>query len=239
MPSPKKAILIDAMFTIFVPKDGLDRYEIKKRLIKKLLGQDVDVEKLKIVYAQKRAYWEQILPAHHSDKWAIIDREIIRELVPDVSLEDAIRAGQEIAIEFLSNPDFYEVLDSTRYFLEKAKSRGFRMIIASNQDRDKLNLLVLQFGLQNLISSIYASTEIRAEKPDPAFFYEILRRENLQPYECVMIGNNPQNDAEAAENAGMTGVLYDRHKQYPFRPQNRVVEELDEIWNLDLFQNVP
>lgn len=234
--TPRRAILIDAMFTIFVPKSGLDRYEIKKRLIKKFLGRDVDVEKLKIVYAQKRAYWENILPAHHSDKWAIIDREIIRELLPDISIEDAMSASKEIAVEFLSNPDFYVVLDTTRHFLVKAKSRDIRVIIASNQDKEKLNALISQFGLQNLISSVYASTEIKTEKPDPGFFYEILRRENLQPYECVMIGNNPQNDAEAAENVGMTGILYDRHDQYPFWAPNRIVKELNEVWNLDLFQ---
>lgn len=235
MLSPKRGILIDAMFTIFVPQDGLDRYEIKKRLIKKPLGRDVDIEMLKSVYAQKRAYWENILPARHGDKWAIIDREIIRELLPNLPLEDAEKAGKAIAIEFLTNPDFYVVLDTTRNFLEQAKMRGIRVIIASNQDKEKLNALVTQFGLQNLISSVYASTEIKTEKPDPGFFYEILRRESLQPYECVMLGNNPQNDAQAAENVGMTGILYDRHDQYPFWSSNRVVKELDEIWKLDLF----
>jgi len=233
--TPRRAILIDAMFTIFVPQDGLDRYEIKKRLIKKLLGRDVETEKLKRIYAQKRAYWENILPARHGDKWAIIDREIIRELLPDLPLDEAERAGRAIAIEFLTNPDFYVVLDDTRHFLEQAKTRGVRVIIASNQDKEKLNALVTQFGLQNLVSSVYASTEIKTEKPDPGFFYEILRRESLQPYECVMIGNNPQNDAEAAENVGMVGILYDRHEQYPFWQSNRVIKKLNEVWNLDLF----
>ncbi len=44
-------------------------------------------------------------------------------------------------------------------------------------------------------------------KPNPAYFSEILEKERLSPEKCLMVGNNVQEDMEAAEKAGIPGFL--------------------------------
>ncbi len=44
-------------------------------------------------------------------------------------------------------------------------------------------------------------------KPNPAYFTEILENEGLSPEHCLMIGNNVQEDTEAAAAAGIPGFL--------------------------------
>lgn len=225
------AILTDAMFTIFTPRNGLNRYHLYQKMIEKCLGRKVDLGQLEKAYDEKRKYWENILPARHNDKWTVIAREIVLALMPDISVAEAERTGRFISTEFLTNPDFYEVLPDTHDFLKEAKRRGLRVIIASNQDADKLKQLVCDFGLQIYFSGIHASTQIGFEKPDPRFFEAVLRLENLAPSECVMTGNNPDNDVDGARGLGIVGVLYDLNGKYPNYSGHRV-RKLTEIFNL-------
>lgn len=229
-----KAILTDAMFTIFTPRNGLNRYHLYQKMIHENLGRGVDLAQLEKVYDEKRKLWETRLPARHNDKWSIIAREIILALLPDVSVAEAERVGMVISTEFLTNPDFYEVLPDTLTFLEEARRRGLKIIIASNQDIDKLTKLVSEFGLASYFHNIHASTEIGFEKPDPRFFSAVLSHEQISAEECIMTGNNPDNDVDGAKGLGIVGVLYDLNGKYPNYPGHRV-KQLTEIFNLKLF----
>jgi HAD superfamily hydrolase (TIGR01549 family) len=227
-----KVVLIDAMFTIFTPKNGLSRLQITQNLIKKLLGRKTTSEKLKKVYAEKRKKWERKLPARHSDKWTTINREIILALFPDVPFEKAERAGRKISLEFLTNADFYTVLNDTRIFLQKARERGIRIIIASNQDKNRLKILLRRFNLNNLFHAVYTSTEIGAEKPEPRFFQAILKKEKLKAGDCLMVGNNPKNDVWGARRVGIQPILYLKEKRDDVSSDCKIIKRLTEILTL-------
>lgn len=229
-----RAILVDAMFTVFVPRSGLNRFHILQTLILRLLNKKVDLGNLETTYTEKRAYWENRLPAHHGEKWAVIDREIIRALFPDISFETAAHVGRQISTATLTDPEFYEVLPETIAFLEEARKRGILVIVASNHDTEKLDKLSRHFGIRDLFHAAYVSTDIGYEKPDTRFFQAIFYREQLDPTECVMVGNNPVNDIKAANDLGVTAVLYDKDNKYQDFSGYRVTS-FREIWNLDLF----
>ena len=95
-------ILIDAMFTLVTPMAGLDRYSIQQVLIKKHTGVDVPVEDVRRVYDLKRAEWEHKLPPNHGEKWSIINREILLELIPSLTREEAHEIGTAENLEFLT-----------------------------------------------------------------------------------------------------------------------------------------
>lgn len=44
-------------------------------------------------------------------------------------------------------------------------------------------------------------------KPNPAYYLELAEKFDLKPEQCLMIGNNAQEDIEAAQAAGMTTFL--------------------------------
>ena len=226
-----KAILVDALFTIFLPKNGQSRYEMLQALISKFLGVRIEVDEIKPVYDAMRQKWEEILPPNHGEKWAIINREILRALIPAISLADAVVAGKQIGHATLSDSDLYEVLPDTRGFLRRAKHRGIRVVFASNQDKE-LHTLMGAFGLRPLIGGVYVSTQIGHEKPSPEFFVAILRQENIRAYECVMVGNNPHNDIRGAASVGIRGILYDRANAYPNFSGHRVTR-LSEVFEIN------
>lgn len=230
-----RAILIDAMGTIFTFKRGLDRYEMYAVLYEKHAGKTAPREAVKRVYDDVRERWEDRLPPHHSRKWAVITAKVFQELWPDVDPLYAEEIGRRCNAEFLSNAALYEVVPSTRTFLRSAASRHVRVILASNQDRGPLEQIVATFDLDQYLRGIYTSTEVGHEKPDPAFFSAVFEDEALQPTECVMIGNNPKNDVVGAGAVGMQGILYDAHDAHPSFCGYRV-RQLHEIWSLDLFR---
>ncbi len=229
-----KIILVDALFTIFVPIEGLDRYEMNRRIIELLTKRSVRITDLTRVYDAKRAFWEEKLPPKHAQKWSVINREILIGLFPDLCFEEADRIGTLMANLILSNAALYEVFPETRLFLEEAKRRGIKVVIGSNNDTDTLAALVNHFELDDLVHAMYASTEIGHEKPDPRFFESIVHIENALPRECVMIGNNPKNDVWGPEQAGLQAVLYDRLQEYGDFQGYRV-SSLGDIFSLDIF----
>ena len=44
-------------------------------------------------------------------------------------------------------------------------------------------------------------------KPNPEYYHEILKRLGLDPSKCLMIGNDVQEDVEAAKAAGLEAFL--------------------------------
>ncbi len=223
--------MIDAMFTTFVPRNGMDRYQMHQVLFKKHTGRDFSAAEVKGAYDTNRARWEHLLPPNHSEKWAIIDREIVRALCPDILFDEADRIGKTISIELLTNPELWNVEEDTRQFLSLAPEFEARVVIASNQDADKLRTLIDHFGLGPQLSGIYTSTELGVEKPDPGFFRAVLEREKTYKTCSYMIGNNPDNDMAGARDAGIFGVLYDPHEKYPEYRGARI-KRLSEFWRL-------
>ena len=229
----KKAIFTDAMFTLFTPLQELDRYDIYQNLISRFKGVHVPKTKIQKFYDRNRQALENNLPADHGKKWTTITKHILYDLFPAISEAQALEIAGKITEEFLTGKEFYEVREDTRSFLLEAQRRGLRVIVASNNDLARLHKTIEQFGLKPLLSSVYASTEIGFEKPHPKFFEKILAAENLQPSECLMIGNNPNNDFTGAKNVGIEPVLYDQHNKYPNFSGLRV-RQFSELWNLNL-----
>lgn len=227
-----RLIFIDGLFTIFVPKNGMSRYDMLQSLIRKFLGVRIEVDEIRPVYDALRQKWEEILPPNHGEKWAIIDREILLALVPEISFVNADTVGKKMSTAILSDPDLYEILPDTRGFLRRAKHRGIKTVLASNQDKEKLQILIGAFGLGPLIGVTYVSTEIGYENPSQEFFETILQKEKVDADECVMVGNNPHNDIRGAASVGIAGILYDRDNTYPDFPGHRV-SRLSEVFEID------
>lgn len=229
-------LLVDAMNTIFTPAGGIDRYELTRRQILKFVGKDVAYGEVKRVYEEKRKTWEHRLPPNHGEKWSFIVKEILLALFfPLLDEGSALAAARNMTDEFLSNPELHEITEDTRRFLKE--KGGIRVIIASNQDRAKLKILVWHFGIQTDVHAVHTSTELGAEKPSREFFLKILEKENLLASSCAMVGNNPENDFAGANSAKIFGILYDPKDKYPAFTGPRV-RELSKVWPLINFINV-
>lgn len=97
--------------------------------------------------------------------------------------------------------------------IEKLKSQGYRLILATNPIFPEIATKSrIQWGSLNpddfeLITTYENSSRA---KPNPEYFTEILKKMNLNPSECLMIGNDLTEDG-AALKAGLPLFVLTNH----------------------------
>lgn len=91
--------------------------------------------------------------------------------------------------------------------LDALRAAGRTVILLSNAQSCFTRPELARLGLSERFDHIYISSEIGFQKPDPRFFNAPLRDLELDPGDCVMIGNDPVCDAAGAMAVGMDAIL--------------------------------
>ncbi|MGI6107124.1 MAG: HAD family hydrolase [Lachnospiraceae bacterium] len=95
----------------------------------------------------------------------------------------------------------------TAAVLKKLREQGKHLYLLSNAQ----NLFTIpeleQLGILPLFEAVYISSDRGVKKPDPAFMEMLLQEQNLDPAECLMIGNDLDTDMESAARCGVRGVF--------------------------------
>ncbi|MCF2937166.1 HAD family hydrolase [Paenibacillus alkaliterrae] len=63
-----------------------------------------------------------------------------------------------------------------------------------------------RLGIRELFDYILVSEEAGSKKPDPRIFEATLNAMQLQPDQCIYVGDHPVNDMEGAEKVGLSTV---------------------------------
>lgn len=74
---------------------------------------------------------------------------------------------------------------------------------AGDSDATLMGHALERVGLLHFFDHLWTSRELGAAKPSPDFFQAILRKLNLEPVSCVMVGNDYEKDIVPAKAAGM------------------------------------
>lgn len=85
---------------------------------------------------------------------------------------------------------------------EVTRMRGLNLVV-TNRDYDSASLLVRITKLR--IDDMICASEEMPRKPDPTMHLELLKRHNLDPRECLGVGDR-DIDTLAAQGAGMQAV---------------------------------
>lgn len=106
---------------------------------------------------------------------------------------------------------FPEVEETIKALHEKGKVIG----LATGNSEKHVGLVLDLYHLQSYFGSVAGCTKVKASKPAPDVLIEAARLcgESLGK-DTVYIGDSLQ-DAECAINAGIDGILIDRHDDYP------------------------
>jgi HAD superfamily hydrolase (TIGR01509 family) len=89
--------------------------------------------------------------------------------------------------------------------LERFKERGLALIIATSAEKEQLNDLLEQAGLEELVDRKTSSDDAERSKPDPDIIQAALARGKLNADAAIMLGDTPY-DIEAASHAGVASV---------------------------------
>lgn len=104
---------------------------------------------------------------------------------------------------------YFRPVPEAQQFIEWAKSR-YRLILATNPiwTLGPINLRVKWAGIDPGIFEYITHSEVMtACKPNVEYYEQILKRQSLDPKDCIMIGNERTNDGNASKLGIRTFIL--------------------------------
>ena len=220
--TPPTAILLDALGTLVAlePPAPLLRTELARRF-----GLELSEREAARAIGAEIAYYRAHLDDGRDEPGLQALRRrcagVLRDALPPAGLElepllDALLA----ALRFTAFAD-------ARPALEAARSRGQRLVVASNWDVS-LHGVLRTLGLEPLLDGILTSAEAGARKPAPAIFEQALALAGARPDEAIHVGDSLDEDVAGARGAGIEPVLVHRGAG-PAVPGVRTISSLAEL----------
>ncbi|MCQ2742860.1 MAG: HAD family hydrolase [Bacilli bacterium] len=121
----------------------------------------------------------------------------------------------------LESVNFKEVIEATKEFPDTYKTikalneKNIPVGVVSGNCESHMELVLEHFGINGLFGPLTGNESYKNPKPNAEPVLVGLRRIGAEPsHDCLYVGDSLQ-DIEAAQNAGVDGVLIDRNNQYP------------------------
>ncbi|MBN1190689.1 MAG: HAD-IA family hydrolase [Dehalococcoidales bacterium] len=102
-----------------------------------------------------------------------------------------------------------------REFIDCASQLKKRYILAllSNDISEWGQILRRKHGIDSLIDQAFISSDLGLRKPDPRIYQYVLEEMNVSSSACVFVDDYPER-VKAAEDLGMTSILFNRQNHY-------------------------
>ncbi len=139
-----------------------------------------------------------------------LEKQRWKNVVDDIFNETSV-SNPDLFLELwqhFSEPNHWKLYDDTKQFLDKLINTGIYVGLASNFDA---RILTISKELLPTIdaSRIFYSTDLGFAKPNVNFYKSIGNATQGNPENYIMIGDDWENDIEAANNAGWTAIHRD------------------------------
>lgn len=136
--------------------------------------------------------------------------KLMQDILPDASEEDVKKAlgmyEKHYATQYDKNTKLYDGISKLLTFLQK---RGFKLAILSNKPNSFTKLCAVKYLRNWTFEAVYGIREGIPRKPDPKGVQEIMKELQIEPRECMFVGDT-KIDMLTAKNAGIDsiGVLW-------------------------------
>ena len=207
-----KAVFFDFYHTLvrFEPP----REELEAKALKDF-GMDVSPEVFRrpLVTADEFIY-QEIIRCPLSQRSQEEKMALYAQYQGIVLREAGIEADEKLVLGLLGKMQQFKMtlvlFDDVSPALTDLKGMGFILGLISNVEHDITSTLN-ELGLPSLLEIVVTSQDSGFNKPQPEIFQEALKRAGVQPSEAVYVGDQYQVDVIGANQAGMKGILLDRH----------------------------
>ncbi len=207
-----RAILFDAAGTLFyLTKTVGDHYAYVGREV----GLTLDAQQLESAF---QAAWKPMPrrpaidgPRENDDKgwWRELVGRVFDQVAPSLSELDRDNFF-EIAYEHFAEAGVWKLYPEVLDVLEQLRER-FQLAVISNFD-GRLRFILQNLGISKYFARVFISSELGADKPDPAIFRRALTLMHLNANEVLHVGDDPERDWKAAKEAGLSLFRLDRPK---------------------------
>lgn len=134
---------------------------------------------------------------------------IMAQVLHDFGVKENIDTLAEITEQLfrIFSIEYIRLYPGVKEALQKLREHGHRLWLLTNAQRVFTWNEICMLGLDSLFDGIYISSDYGCRKPDPLFFHALLENENLDPAQCLMIGNDRDTDITGAKSVGIS-TLY-------------------------------
>lgn len=133
-------------------------------------------------------------------------------------LQDYLNHFKNSCIPF---PHLFMMLDTLR-------SKSIQMGIITNGKGQFQMDNIEALGIDQYFQSIFISEWEGIKKPDRQIFCKALEQLRVLPEEAIFVGDHPENDVKAAQNAGMIGI-WKKDVQWKNVKADYIIDDLSEV----------
>ena|SRR3989344_6550986 len=167
----------------------------------------------------KSEYVQKKLKEWNCEK--ISNKEFFNQLTNDKKIiKKLLIKWEEINKNAIVFDEVFEVFEDLK--------KDTKITLLSNSTHNSLNILYKK-NLLRFFDKIYLSCDYGLTKPDIKFFKIILNDFNIDPKECMMVGDNEEVDIIPAKEIGIITVLLDREKVKSHIYSDFMINNLKEI----------
>ncbi|MDO4187420.1 MAG: HAD family hydrolase [Lachnospiraceae bacterium] len=136
--------------------------------------------------------------------------EYFASVYGDEALKDRAIFDDFYANDFICAKDYTGYNEDAKKSVEKIKEAGYKVVLATNPifpeiaTRQRVNWTGMDVSDFEAFTSYENCTYC---KPNPEYYLELLSKLNMRPEECLMVGNDVDEDMEAGLKAGMQVYL--------------------------------
>jgi putative hydrolase of the HAD superfamily len=147
-------------------------------------------------------------PARGQAFWDRLAMDWLREQGQDPNLFAPLSEAAD-RLGFGPESILFRLYEDVPACLDRLRNAGIRLAVVSNWDYT-LHRVLRMFGVYDHFDAVLASLEEGVEKPDPRLFHACLERLGVLPEETIHVGDNPLDDVEGAQAAGIRAVRIER-----------------------------
>lgn len=131
--------------------------------------------------------------------------EVMADLFRSKGIEEnADTLGIQAAQLFrIASTEYIRLYPKVLESLDLLRKKGYRLWLLSNAQEVFTRYELRHLGLWDAFDGIYISSSFGFRKPDVRFFRSLLEEQQLDPKQCLMIGNDRETDIAGAKAAGL------------------------------------
>lgn len=204
-------IIFDSTGTLMTPDpEPADVYQATG----KRLGSSLSLERVRtdLRAAMVRHFFGDTANAPTSDQAEFLRwKRIVADALSDVEGE-ALEIAFESLWHHFASPETWRVYEDVIPTLDRLKSRGYSIAIASNFD-GRLRTVMAGLGIDHCFDQVFVSSDLGWSKPNVRFYDTAAKRLDASDRSrLLMIGDTPRGDVDAAQQAGWDARLLVRDR---------------------------
>lgn len=159
--------------------------------------------------------------------WWRLGRDWLAEHGDPGDIDRFLAAASELA--YGPEQVWFRAYEDATPCLRRLKELGYKLAVVSNWDLS-LNRILRTLDLEPYFDEVVISLQEGVEKPEPRLFEIAMERVGVPAAQTLHIGDNPVDDGDGAERAGIRRLLIDRSAEATGEGQIRSLEELPEAF---------